>query len=450
MPIKYPDLFPMSSAKQGKKVNKPASTRTELMAAAATGDSAALGLLLHAGAAPGAQDEYGWTALMFASLAGSLECIDQLLGPEAGKRMEAWPQERCPISRVFPIVGSGATSLMVAATCGHTEAVARLFKSEEKCQTAAGVTALMCAAAAGHTACVELLLDEASLCTTRPLGKNGAYPSGMTALMLAAREGCMDALQPLIPILLGMTDEAGKNACYYALESGHYEAALLLRGEYKEGTSNTTMLMAAAACGNVEVAQHYISEQGLRDARGRSALMLAVLAGHADVVDLLAPLEHMLTDDKSKTATQYALDLGRPTLALPLAKGASDGITRLMLAARAGDVEALQGSLKEAGMHDSRGRTALMCAAFYGHATCAAPLLELEQGLVDANGWTALMYAALSGHVGIVKLLLTEVEAETTDWGFDLPPGTTAVAVAKSYGHQDVVELLLQGREVKD
>ncbi|TNJ27053.1 Ankyrin repeat protein 1 [Giardia muris] len=439
----------MSSAKQGKKVNKANSTRTELMTAASMGDGAAVGLLLRAGAVSGAQDEYGWTALMLASLAGATDCIDQLLELEAGKRMETWPQERCPAPRVFPIVGSGATSLMVAATCGYAECVTHLLKSEGKSQTAAGVTALMCASAAGQVACVNLLLEEAHLHTTRPLGKNGAYPNGTTALMLAAREGHVDVVQALIPHLLGMVDEGGKSASHYALEGGHFEVALLLRDEYKEGASSTTMLMAAAACGNIEVAQRYVSEQGMCDTRGRSALMLAVAAGHTNTVSLLAPLEHTLTDDKGKTATQHALELGRPKLALLLAKGASDGMTQLMLAARAGDVEALQASLVEARLHDSRGRTALMCAAFYGHAACVALLLDLERGYVDANGWTALMYAALAGHVDVAKLLLTEAEAESTDWGFDMPPGTTAAAIAKSYEHQNVLALLIQGCEVK-
>ena len=86
------------------------------------------------------------------------------------------------------------------------------------------------------------------------------------------------------------------------------------------------------------------------------------------------------------------------------------GRTPLMLAAFAGDIEAMQDLLYEgadANAQDGDGDTALMFAAFKGYA--AAVLLLLRCGAnVNAqakNGWTALKAAKSGSHDDITDIL---------------------------------------------
>lgn len=56
-------------------------------------------------------------------------------------------------------------------------------------------------------------------------------------------------------------------------------------------------------------------------------------------------------------------------------------------------------------MQDSKGRTALMYAAYAGNLRVAELLLQFEARMQDSNGCTALMYAVQAENVEVVKLL---------------------------------------------
>ena len=97
---------------------------------------------------------------------------------------------------------------------------------------------------------------------------------------------------------------------------------------------------------------------------------------------------------------------------------------------------------------DPDGRTALMMAAFEGHADVVALLLEYgaEVDRADGAGRTALMYASSGPFPETVELLL-ENGADVDHAGS--VEAWTALMLAAAEGHQPVVEVLLRrGAEI--
>ena len=118
-------------------------------------------------------DKNGVTALMRAADRNDVEAVRALIPLQKGKKMmgdvtiNGWAIH-------------GGTALMIAAACGHAEAVRLLVEHEGGMQDADGRTALMWAARADHPGCVGLLLE-------REGGMQDSY--GWTALMWAAYKG---------------------------------------------------------------------------------------------------------------------------------------------------------------------------------------------------------------------------------------------------------------------
>jgi len=97
----------------------------------------------------------------------------------------------------------------------------------------------------------------------------------------------------------------------------------------------------------------------------------------------------------------------------------------------------------------SEGFTGLHCAAYLGLDEIAIALLEEEEGCVadmaDGRGITPLAWAASYGHEGIVKLLLDrkEVNPDSRDG-----VGQTPLLSAAWSGYEGIVKLLLDRKEV--
>ena len=156
---------------------------------------------------------------------------------------------------------------------------------------------------------------------------------------------------------------------------------------------------------------------------GRSALRVAALEGHRDVVHLLlcrgADLSYRDAD-------------GRSTLYL-LALENNIAMARFLLESNA-----------DVGATDLEGRTPLHVTAWQGHAHMVALLLA-HGATVDAEDCekrTPLQSAAWQGHSQIVRLLL-EAGAVVDH---TCSQGATALSIAAQEGHEDcVVELLKHG-----
>ncbi len=121
------------------------------------------------------------------------------------------------------------------------------------------------------------------------------------------------------------------------------------------------------------------------------------------------------------------------------------GWTPLMIAAFKGHheiVELLINHHADVNAHDLGGNSALHWAAFGGHVECAKMLIQFHAKSNEYNkfGWTPLMQATARNHLELVKLLI--------DSGVDLDKasddGYTALHKAAASGYREIVALLLE------
>jgi ankyrin repeat protein len=205
---------------------------TPLQWAAHWNDLETVTALLAAGATPNAANRYGITALHEAATIGSAPIVNALL--RAGAKAEA-------------AYGEGETALMLAARSGNLESVKLLLEANADANAAEkfrGQTALMLAANENHAAVVKALLAAGAQPNTRSVeytfqkltgGAGGIIhdrpQGGVTALMLAARQGALEAGAALIA---GGADLAleepqyGFTAMQTAIFNGHYAFANML------------------------------------------------------------------------------------------------------------------------------------------------------------------------------------------------------------------------------
>jgi ankyrin repeat protein len=188
--------------------------------------------LLAAGAKPNVSNRYGVTPLHEAATIGSAPVVNALL--RAGAQVNA-------------VYGEGETALMLASRSGSVESVKLLLEAGADANAAEkfrGQTALMLAAAENHGPVVKALLAAGAPPNTRTAeysfqkltgGAGGIIhdraQGGITALMLAARQGALDAGAALIAGGADLNAEEpqyGFTAMQTAIFNGHYAFAKLL------------------------------------------------------------------------------------------------------------------------------------------------------------------------------------------------------------------------------
>jgi ankyrin repeat protein len=188
--------------------------------------------LLAAGAKPNVSNRYGVTPLHEAATIGSAPVVNALL--RAGAQVNA-------------VYGEGETALMLASRSGSVESVKLLLEAGADANVAEkfrGQTALMLAAAENHGPVVKALLAAGAQPNTRTAeytfqkltgGAGGIIhdraQGGITALMLAARQGSLEAGAALIAGGADLTAEEpqyGFTALQTAIFNGHYAFAKLL------------------------------------------------------------------------------------------------------------------------------------------------------------------------------------------------------------------------------
>jgi len=160
-------------------VNGSASNgSTALHWAAQEGQTAAIEVLLSAGAAVGAANNQGWTPLHYAAQSGQIAAIEALLA--AGAAIEA-------------TTSRGDIPLHLAADKGHVLAVQALLAAGAATAaktTVVGATPLHCAAINGHVLAVQALLAAGA-------AVGAADNGGLNPLHLAAGNGHVLAVQAL-------------------------------------------------------------------------------------------------------------------------------------------------------------------------------------------------------------------------------------------------------------
>jgi uncharacterized protein len=384
---------------------------TALLLAAQSNDLETVNLLLKAGANPQVANRYGATPLSAAATYADKGVVESLL--KAG----ANPEVR--------VTRSGQTVLMTASRVGNVGAVTALLDrgvDVNAKESDRGQTALMWAAAEGHPEVVSLLMSHGADPKIRSVDRNtagarlqSATPvanvdrGGLTALMLAARQGQVGSSRALLEggADANQTDPDGNNALVLAVLNVHYDVANLLldRG----------------------------ADPNLANKQGRTALYTAVDIRNRDLSPLPARSE---TDTLS--SMDFILSLlkhganvnARLTAATPISRSTNDpgdktlaaGATPFMRAARSTDIPLMRVLLEHGAdpkLGNTDGLNPLMVAAGLTwtekirgtEAEALATVKWLADLGLDVNaatkaGDTALHGAAYRGADSIVRYLI--------------------------------------------
>jgi len=386
---------------------------TPLHLAVRADDLAKVNKLLAAGADPKAANRYGITPLYLACENANPAIIERLL--KAGADPNSTSTE-------------GETALMTVARTGVATAAKVLLDHGAKVDAREewhGQTALMWAVNEGHPAMIkELIAHGADVNAVSSINKwerqNTAEPrekwlpaGGLTPLLFAARQGCVECEQILLDAgaKINTTDPDGISPVLIAIINGHYDAAgfLLNKG----------------------------ADPNLADETGRTALFAAVDFNTVPVSNRPAPrvldnqissldLIRLLLDKGANVNAQLKkqqpyrakLDRGQDSML-------TTGTTPLLRAAKAADLPAMRLLLAkgaDAKLATRAGINPLMAAAGLGSkeedATgrfkTEADAIEAIQLCLDAGvdinaangqGQTALHAAALKGYDKVVQFL---------------------------------------------
>ncbi|EFO63569.1 Protein 21.1 [Giardia lamblia P15] len=214
---------------------------------------------------------------------------------------------------------------------------------------------------------------------------------------------------------------------------------------------NLTALMIAVMVGDLQAVQLLVSiESGLRDLDGLAAINYAIRFNNQDAYRILAPLETISDDSGNTPLHELAYHDRYKSLGLFhrfLGRLNCQSMSALMLAARCNNVESVRYLAKyEAGMRmHSRvfyGRsfenaTAMMIAAYHGYREVVQILLPYEARYRDTHSFkTALMAAAMGGHPHVVHCLLEE------EGGMANKSGYTALILAAIHNKPECVAAL--------
>jgi len=452
-------------------VNAPqADGTTALDWVARWDDSEMAGLLIRAGANVQAANGDGATPLFLATENGSAAMIETLL--KGGADVNA------------PVLPHGETALMMAARSGHVDAVKVLLDHGAQMNVQdnlRGTTALMWAAEQGHAAVVQLLTDRGAdvriqSTALTPPGRRGLgyansnvvfgasgraaakVPSkgGVTALLLAVREGSLDCVQILVAKGADVNQAAvdGSGPLLVAVQNGHYDIARFLLD--------------------------HGADAKLTNAKGWTPLYLAVknrnqestaIPGPSNdgVLDCITALLDHGADPNSRIKADTEVHQGMTALWLREA-----GATPLLRAALSGDLTVIRLLLArhaDPQIPTLDHTTPLMVAAGVGwaegmmHEYSEEETMEVVKLLLDLganvnaandHGITALHGAAYKGADKVVELLVDRgAKLDATDNGEDYGFGARTVkmtplnwaegvpiGMASAIYHKDTVALL--------
>ncbi|HEY1241291.1 MAG TPA: ankyrin repeat domain-containing protein [Bryobacteraceae bacterium] len=369
--------------------------------------------LIRAGADVKAANRYGVTSLYLACLNGGARMIERLLA--AGADANA-------------TVTLGETALMTVARTGNVEAARVLLAhgaAIDARENWRGQTALMWAAAEQHPEMVQELIAHGAdvnarsaiqqwerQVTAEPREK-WLPPGGLTPLMFAARQNCLECARILLDkgADVNAQDPDGISSVLSAAINGHYDVAIFLLDKgadpnLADKTGRTPLY--AAVDFHTMPASNRPSPNEIENQHASMDLIQSLLAHGSN----LNP--RLLTQQPYRTK----LDRGVDTMF-------TTGTTPLVRAAKAGDVEVVRLLLAKGAdptLTTKNGVNPLMAAAGVGtkeedatgrHKTEAETIdtikLCLAAGLdisaADNRGETALFGAAREGYTEVVKFL---------------------------------------------
>ncbi|HVV85853.1 MAG TPA: ankyrin repeat domain-containing protein [Kofleriaceae bacterium] len=370
-----------------------------LAAAAKAKDLATVKKLLAAGVPADARDKDGWAALHWAANAGSLPIVKALLAHKASVDV-AGVQDWTP--------------LYVACAFGHLDVVNYLIAHGATVDLVRGgwTPLIALAANSGDVKVAAVLLGH-------KVAVDAADNEGQTALHHAARNGKAALVKLLIArgAAVAAVDKDGDDPLELAAEAGSVEtaAALVAAGaDVNLATGDGTALDHATLAKDSAVAAFLVAHGAKVD---DSALLVAANQGVVENVAFL--LDHgadvgAVTATDQKSAVAVALEAGHADVVkLLLARGAS-GASALAAAIQDGKAAAVD-SLLALGVSadarvDAKSDPPLIVAIRASQPTIAEQLLlhGADPGVVlpDGNMTTALMWAAYFCDDAMIHLLL--------------------------------------------
>jgi ankyrin repeat protein len=395
-------------------LNAPeADGTTPLHWAVRAGDLAKVNKLLAAGADPKAANRYGITPLYLACQNADPAMIERLL--KAGVDPNA-------------VTTQGETALMTVARTGVVEAAKVLLDHGAKVDAREewhGQTALMWAVNEQHAAMAkELIAHGADVNAVSNINKwerqKTAEPrdkwlplGGLTPLLFAARQGCVDCEQVLLDggAKINTADPDGISPVLIAIINGHYDAAAFLLNKgadpnLADDTGRTPLFSAVDF--NTMPADNRPAPKVIDNQVSSLVLIKLLLDKGANVnAQLLKQQPYRAKLDRGDdtmltTGTTPLLRAAKaadvPAMRLLLARGADPklatraGITPLMAAAGLGSKE-----------EDSTGRFKTEAEAIEAIQLCLDAGVDINAA--NGQGQTALHAAALQGYDKVVEFL---------------------------------------------
>jgi ankyrin repeat protein len=406
--------------------------RTALILAAWEGQAEAVKVLIEAGADPRIRDKKRRTALVAAKTKGHTEVAKILEGQG--------------VVQDFDHAG-----LLLAAALGDDKRVAELLAGgsaiDLEVPDEAGNTALALAAARGWTRTLEALMNAGA----KPDAANSKRD---TPLMQAARAGQIDAVRMLLEkggrALAKPTNTKGETALFQAAILGRGAVVALLAvytDQPDRGSGGRTPLIEMCYQGDVAAVKALIKNGAKVNQQqvkfGKSPLMVALLARHTKVVEVLkengasageAEAELFLKVRSGDDAGLREMNLEK----IDLDARNRTGWTALMIAADAGDdgiVKVLLNAKAGAGQPNA----ALLIAASKGRTGALALLIDKTSRSLSADT-NAMIEAAKHNHAEAVRLLVKDAGAAVDG----LERGTVPLIEAAAKGHLQTVKVLLE------
>lgn len=343
------------------------------------------------------------------------------------------------------IDGSNKT-LLFYAVCANDITCVERYLAQNTTPAAQGDIKENCqyAAKLGHLRVMKALIDALATLEHRTpieVAKSFDDPNCLKALLTTEADLHLTSLELESHTILML-----------AAAAGYVELVEQYNNEMKKTSStHLTALMYAVKKNHLECAQKLLEEAGIKNNRGKTALMLAAREGLIEFVKVLAPLECGQQDQQGYTALMHAIRNDNPECAMFLLedKGfrSNSNETALTLAAARGYTDLIRELVEtEHGTQDDRGYTALMYAANNDYQECVALLraeLRIRTQLEYNRGWTALMYAASRGNTGVIKYLMDEIRLQNDE-------GRTALMIAVERNNPDIIPLLFEEVDIKD
>ncbi len=412
--------------------------------------------LIRAGANASASNRDGATPMYLACVNGNAAMVEKLL--KAGVNPNA------------TFLMHGETALMEAARTGNANVVKLLLEHGADVNakdTLRQTTAVMWAAEQDHAEVVRLLVDHGADLSVRsvvnqPKKRYGvnykgteAKTGGLTALVLAAREGALNSLEALVAAKADVNQQTGdgSTAMLVAIQNGHYDVATFLL--------------------------NHGADPNLSNEKGWNPLYLAVKHRNIETGTIPVPNANQALD-----FIQLLLDKGaNPNLRLKANTEIRNGqratwlneagATPFLRAALCGDIEVMKLLLKHGAdptINTDDHTTPLMAAAGVGYSegfihdrseeeTIEAMKLILDLG-ADVNaandqGLTALHGAAHKASLAEIQLLvdrggdLSKPDKGSKAYGANTPgllpldwAQGVVVGVQSAIYHADAVELI--------